>query len=222
MTQKSSAGGMKLVKLALILFAPALLLVLLSTRSCNHKFVSLDDYGSVPSFVIEDVNGIAYTKDDFKGKIVLFINVQENCLDTCSINLFSFEKILYQEIQSHKKSYRDVVIVSFAHDAFGNPVEDLSTTHDMLKDKIHRFEDAKWIVAKGNSSALYEIESNGTNLLESSEKEFGKNAYQSLVLLMDKDGKLRMVLQGKEEGMFRRMKEHLALLMKQYDRAESR
>lgn len=218
MASNKTAGGMKLIKLGLILFAPAILLVLLSTRSCNHQFKTLDDFGAIPGFNIEDVNGKQLSKADFNGKIVLFMNVQENCLDSCNINLFSFEKILYQEIQSHKKSYSDLVIVCFAHDKDGNPVEDLSTTHDMLKDKIHRFDDAKWIIVKGDSKALYSIKHNGTNLLEASEKEVGKNAYQSLMLLMDKEGKLRMALQGKEEGMFRRMKESIALLMKEYDK----
>ena len=217
MASKKTAGVMKLVKLGLILFAPAILLILLSTRSCNHKFKKLDDYGAVPTFTVEGADGKIYTKDDFKGKIVLMVNIQENCLDTCNINLFSFEKILYQEIQSHKKSYKDVVILCFANDANGNPVADLSTTQDMLTDKIHRFDSQKWIVVKGNSKTVYSLEHNGTNLVEASEKENGANAYQALMLLMDKEGQLRMVLPGKEEGMFRRMKESLALLMKQYD-----
>lgn len=217
MASKNTAGAMKLVKLGLILFAPAILLILLSTRSCNHKFKKLDDYGAVPAFTVEGVNGEMYTKDDFKGKIVLMLNIQENCLDTCNINLFSFEKILYQEIQSHKKSYKDVVILCYANDAKGNSVADLTLTQDMLKDKIHRFDAAKWILVKGDSKAVYAVEHNGTNLVEASEKERGVNAYQNLMLLMDKEGQLRMVLPGKEEGMFRRMKESLALLMKQYD-----
>jgi hypothetical protein len=38
------------------------------------------------------------------------------------------------------------------------------------------------------------------------------------MLLVDKQNHLRMVLDGKSEGMVRRMKEHIALLDKQYDK----
>lgn len=38
------------------------------------------------------------------------------------------------------------------------------------------------------------------------------------MLLLDKKNHLRMVLSGKTEGMIRRMKEHIALLQKQYDK----
>ncbi len=220
MASKNTAGVMKFVKLALILFAPAILLIVLSSRSCNHRFVTLDDYGKVPTFQFQTLDGKLKTNEDLKGKIVLLVNIQENCIDSCGINLFSFEKTLYQEIQSHKKSYKDVEIVSFVQDAFRNPVEDLSRTEDFMKDKIHRYDPNKWILAKGDSKPIYNIQHNGTNLLAESEKEYGKNAYQSLVLLMDKEGHLRMVLDGKEEGMIRKMKEHLALLMKQYDKDE--
>jgi hypothetical protein len=36
--------------------------------------------------------------------------------------------------------------------------------------------------------------------------------------LLDKKNDLRMVLSGTSEGMIRRMKEHVALLQKQYDK----
>ena len=39
------------------------------------------------------------------------------------------------------------------------------------------------------------------------------------MLLLDKKNHLRMALSGNQEGMIRRMKEHLALLQKQYDKA---
>jgi hypothetical protein len=38
------------------------------------------------------------------------------------------------------------------------------------------------------------------------------------MLLVDKRNHLRMVLKGNSEGMIRKMKEHIALLDKQYDK----
>jgi hypothetical protein len=47
---------------------------------------------------------------------------------------------------------------------------------------------------------------------------FGGEAFQELMLLVDKRNHLRMVLKGNSEGMIRKMKEHIALLDKQYDK----
>jgi hypothetical protein len=44
-------------------------------------------------------------------------------------------------------------------------------------------------------------------------------SFQEIMLLLDKKNHLRMALSGNQEGMIRRMKEHLALLQKQYDKS---
>jgi hypothetical protein len=59
-------------------------------------------------------------------------------------------------------------------------------------------------------------------LLQEDKKYFGGQAFQELMLLLDKENHLRMVLSGKTEGMVRRMKEHIALLQKQYDKARKK
>ena len=38
-----------------------------------------------------------------------------------------------------------------------------------------------------------------------------------MMLLVDKTNHLRMILSGNSEGMIRKMKQHIALLQKQYD-----
>ena len=42
------------------------------------------------------------------------------------------------------------------------------------------------------------------------------------MLLLDKENHLRMVLNGHTEGMVRKMKEHLALLQKEYDKEDAK
>ena len=54
--------------------------------------------------------------------------------------------------------------------------------------------------------------------MKEGDQYFGGQAFQELMLLLDKKNHLRMVLSGKTEGMIRRMKEHIALLQKQYDK----
>lgn len=218
MTGKKTAGRMRGIYAILLLFAPALLLIVIS-RGCNMKFKTLDDFGKVNNYSFVGIDGKTYTQDDFKGNVVLFLNMQESCLDTCSISLFTFEKIIYQHIRP-KKTLKDYKIVSFVNDMDGNPVDDLTAANDLLKDKIHNYDPKKWILAKGDARQVYDIEHNGKNLLQTGDQYFGGNSFQELMLLVDKDNHLRMALRGNAEGMFRRMKECIALLQKEYNVAE--
>lgn len=206
---------MKGKMIILLLFAPALLLFVTS-RGCRMKFKTLEDFGKVNNYSFVDASGKTYTQDDFKNNVIIFTNIQESCLDTCSINLFTFEKIIYQDIRS-KKSLKHVKIVSFVNDIDGNPVKDLSPVRDMLKDKIHNYDPEKWILANGDAKNVYNIDHNGKSLLQKGDEYFGGNAFQELMLLVDKDNHLRMALRGNVEGMFRRMKECVALLQKEYN-----
>ena len=65
---------------------------------------------------------------------------------------------------------------------------------------------------------VYDFKSNGQTLLAEGENYYGGQGFQELLLLLDKQNHLRMVLSGTTEGMIRRMKEHIALLQKQYDK----
>jgi hypothetical protein len=69
---------------------------------------------------------------------------------------------------------------------------------------------------------VYDFKSNGESLVKQDSTYFGGESFQELILLLDKQNHLRMVLSGKTEGMIRRMKEHIALLQKQYDKEASK
>ena len=97
-------------------------------------------------------------------------------------------------------------------------MEDLSTVKAMIEDRVEGYDPEIWYIAAGDSKELYDFESNNKSLLQKGEEYHGGEAYQELMLLLDKRNHLRMVLSGKSEGMIRRMKEHIALLQKQYDK----
>ena len=65
---------------------------------------------------------------------------------------------------------------------------------------------------------IYDIKHNNVNLLEKGDEFYGGESFHELMLLVDKNNHLRMVLNGNSEGMIRRMKQSLALLLKQYDK----
>src|SRR3989338_7609846 len=67
-----------------------------------------------------------------------------------------------------------------------------------------------FFLAKGDDRQLYNMKHNGITLLQKGPKYFGGEAYQELMMLVDKHNHLRMVLSGKTESMVRTMKQDLA------------
>jgi cytochrome oxidase Cu insertion factor (SCO1/SenC/PrrC family) len=211
--KKASAGRFKSFTLVFLLFGPAFLLIFISTRGCEHKFKELDDMGIVPTYSFVDANSKKYSNKSFKNKVVLFTTIQLTCPDSCSISMWHFDQLIYQHLRKNQKKLKHLKIVSFVTDEKGNPVKDLKLMQSILKEQIEDYDPNIWILANGNPKAVFNISRNGENLLKDSE-----NTYSSLLLLVDKANHLRMVLKGDSEGMVRRMKQHMALLDKEYDK----
>lgn len=208
----------------LILFFPALFLIFIATRGCEHKFKVLKDFGAVEnlSFTNHSVSKKKESKfSDFKGDILLVTTIQTSCPDSCAISFWHVDQMLYQHIRKNKrKKLKQVRIISFATDGFGNPLEEkqINTIKDALKDHVEGYDPNLWIIATGDARKIYDFTENNKNLIQKGKQFFGGESFQELILLLDKQQHLRMVLQGNKEGLIRRMREHLALLQKQYDK----
>jgi cytochrome oxidase Cu insertion factor (SCO1/SenC/PrrC family) len=215
MARKKTAGRGRKVGLAfLLMFAPAFLLIFISMRSCTHKFETLPDYGEVSSYSFVDANGKTRTSEEFKGEIVLITTIQPTCPNDCAISLSNLKLQIFK-IMKGKKGIR---MISFVTDSNGEPLDDLLATQQMLEDEVLDYDPKLWILAKGDPQDIYDIEKGDRKLLEEMEKEgLGKNGYQSLMLLLDRENHLRMIRSGNQEGMIRQMKQHIALLKKEYD-----
>ena len=48
---------------------------------------------------------------------------------------------------------KEVIIISFATDGFGKPLNDLSTIHAALKDQVEEYNPKIWVLAKGPSES---------------------------------------------------------------------
>jgi hypothetical protein len=213
----TKAGPLRTVFALLLLFGPALLLVLISTRGCEHKFKQLDDYGAIASYSFTDASGKKYTEKSFRGKIVIFTTLQPTCPDSCAVSTWQLDQQLYQHIRKNPKKLGHVKIVSFVTDGKGNPSSNLKDVAFTLEDQVQEYDPSIWILADGDAKKIYDMKHNGASLLQKGPQYFGGEAYQELMLLVDKRNHLRMVLNGKTETMVRTMKQHLALLQKQYD-----
>ncbi len=218
MAKKTNAGRIKVLGAFLLLFGPAFLLIFISSRGCEHKFKELEDYGKATEYHFIDAAGKKRNAKEFRNKVVLVTTIQETCPDSCAIRLWNLNQAIYQHIRKNKKKLKQVVIISFATDGFGKPLKDLSTIQKALFDQIEGYDPNIWMLANGDSETLYDFENNKNRLLQEGDEYFGGKSYQELMLLLDKQNHLRMVLSGKTEGMIRRMKEHIALLQKEYDK----
>ncbi|WP_343634649.1 SCO family protein [Fluviicola sp.] len=213
----SKAGSLRSVFALLLLFGPALILIFISTRGCEHKFKELDDYGPIPAFSFTDARGKVYTNNSFKNKIVIYTTIQPSCPDSCGVTIWHLDQLIYQRLRENKKRLGHVKIVSVLTDGIGNPDKRLKDVEYMLKDRVEGFDPSIWIIVTGDAKSLYNIKHNGQTLLQEDKKYFGGFGFQELMLLSDKSNHLRMVLPGKTESTIRTMRDHMALLEKEYD-----
>lgn len=221
-TGKNTAGRTKVILAFLLLFGPAILLIIIATRGCEHKFTVLEDYGEGKEYAFTDGLGRSFSSKDFDDKVVVIANLQQTCPDSCGISFWSFNQLIYQEVQENQTHLSHVKLITFATDLNGNPIEDLSQLQMMLEEQVQEYNPDIWYLAKGNAKELFDLEHNNVSLLEKGDEYTGGEAFQELILLMDKQNHLRMVLNGHTEGMVRKMKEHVALLQKEYDKEEAK
>ena len=109
-------------------------------------------------------------------------------------------------------------IISFVTDGKGKPAKNIAMVRQMMEREVEGYDPKLWIVATGDVRSIYDIENNNQTLLQTGDRYYGGEAFQELMLLTDKQNHLRMVLKGNQEGLIRRMKESIALLLKQYDK----
>lgn len=212
------AGRFKGIMALILLFGPASLLIFISTRGCDHKFKELEVMGEMTPYTFKTVDGSTKSYKDFKGNVVLFTTLQVSCPDSCATSMWHLDQMIYQHLKKNKKKLGHVKIVSFVTDGFGNPVSNLKDMEFVLNDRVLNYDPSIWILASGDARKVYDFTRNGEKLLKKGDEYFGGEAFQELLLLVDKSNKLRMVSKGNEEGLIRRMREHMALLDKQYDK----
>ena len=222
--KRNLSSRLKSVLALLLVFGPASLLVFMATRGCEHKFKVLEDYGTVPISkfnIYSKGNLVPSDFSDFKGNIVLVTTIQKTCPTDCAVSMWHIDQMLFQHIRKNKrKKLKQVQIISFATDGKGNPlpINELETINQSLVDNVEGYDPNLWMIASGDAKKVFDFEFNGQKLLRQGQEFYGGESFQELILLLDKKGHLRMVLRGNQEGLIRRMREHIALLQKQYDK----
>ena len=203
----------------LLVFGPAAFLIFIATRGCSHNFKNLDVLTTLPEYRFTDAYGKQRSSKEFQDEVVLITTLQKSCPYECAVSFWHINQILYQHIRKNShKQLKKVRIISFVTDGKGNPASNIQDLQETLSSQVEGYQPDLWILAQGDAKELYNISRNGQNLLQVGETYYGGQAFQELILLVDKTNQLRMVLKGNQEGLVRRMKESLALLLKQYDK----
>lgn len=219
----SRSKGKSILALSLV-FGPALFLIFMATRGCDHRFKELADYGLVlaPTFTVYNHQG-KQTKSlkDYQNQVVLLNTIQTTCPYQCGLAFFPLTQKIYKDLRTNKrKKLKQVRMLSLVVDSLGNPVseQELIDIQDMLRNNVEGYDPELWQLVIADPKDFFNHKNNGVDLIVRDKKYFGGISYNELIMLLDKKNHLRMVLNGHTEGMIRKMKEHLALLMKQYDK----
>ena len=216
---KLQAGRTKPILLMLLVFGPALFLIIVSLNKCEHKFEQLPVYGDVGSYSFQAADGRIISNETQKGKVTLFSTIQTSCPQNCAIDLVKYNLMIYQHYRKYQKKMSHIKFVSIVTDENGDPGSDFSEIEYLMEDMIEGYDPEIWTLVTGDPAQIYDIENNGVNLYrERNDSAFATKPYLEMLLIVDKENNLRLVRKGNVEGLIRDYKEHIALLQKQYDK----
>lgn len=214
---------MKPLLMVVLVFGPALFLIVMSLNKCDHNFTTLPNFGGVGEFTLTLPNGEEITHKDFEDKVLILNIIQPSCPSSCSINLSKYNLMIYQHYRKYQKKMGHIKFVSLVLDKNGEPVslEKLNEVRFNFQDMFQEYDEKIWILATGNPQQIYDIESNNVNLYHQEDEDaFGGRPFMETMMIIDKVNDLRLIRKGTEEGYIRDFKEHIALLQKQYDKEE--
>lgn len=221
--KNNKAGLLKPLLMVVLVFGPALFLIMISLGQCEHKFQTLPEYGDIGEYEFTNSEGDIISNETQKDKITLFTTIQTSCPEQCAIDIAKFNLLLYQDYRKNQKNMGHVKFVSIVTDSKGNPVNNLDEIIFTLNDIIQGFDPSIWNVVTGDPKQVYDIENNDINLYSAtSDSSFAEKPYLETMLIVDKQNQLRLVRRGNQEGLIRDFKQHVALLQKQYDKAAAK
>jgi len=218
--KRKKAGKSSVVILTIILFLPALIMLVFS-KGCTSKFQTLDTFGKVGKFEFTDAKGNKITNEDLKDDIVIFTTIQNECPnpDSCGINIWQINQQAYQHIfEGHNYKLKHVRIISIVTDTKGNPAKITPELRFQMKELVHNYDPEVWTLVEGDPKPIYNVENNHLNLYTKEDSAFiGNRMFIESLILVDWSGNRRLVRYGKTESMVRDFYDGFTLLEKEYD-----
>ena len=207
----SRSKGKSILALSLV-FGPALFLIFMATRGCDHRFKELADYGLVqaPTFTVYNHLGKQEKNlKDYQNQVVLINTLQTTCPYDCGLAFFPLTQKIYKDLRTNKrKKLKQVRMLSIVVDSLGNPVseKELLDIRDMLRSTVEGYDPELWQLVIADPKDFFNHKNNGVDLIVRDKKYFGGVSYNELIMLLDKKNHLRMVLNGHTEDKIRTMK----------------
>lgn len=216
-SKNKKAGRSSVWILFILLFGPALIIIVFS-KGCTNHFQQLDTYDKIGSFELTLNDGSQLTQDDLKDHITIFTTIQSSCPDSCGIDLWFVKEQLFKRLYTNSKKLKHVRIVSIVTDTKGEsaPIDDILMFK--LKDIVKDYDPKVWKIAEGDPKSIFDITHNAINLFEATDENYlGERIFLETMLLVDWDGNVRFVRFGKSESMVRDFHDGFTLLEKEFE-----
>ena len=216
-SKNKKAGRSSVWILFILLFGPALIIIVFS-KGCTNHFQHLDTYDNIGSFELTLNDGSQLTQDDLKDHITIFTTIQPTCPDSCGIDLWFVKEQLFKRLYTNSKKLKHVRIVSIVTDTKGEsaPIDDVLLFR--LKDVVKDYDPKVWKIAEGDPKSIFDITHNDINLYDATDENYlGERIFLETMLLVDWDGNVRFVRFGKSESMVRDFHDGFTLLEKEYE-----
>lgn len=204
---------------AVIIFGPAIIMLVLSLGHCENVYKQLPVYGTIPNYEFVGSNGKVINNKTQKGRITIFTTIQESCPADCALDVFTFNMKVYQPYRKNRDRFKNVDLVSILTDKQGKPLNNISPILFNLRDEVQNYDSTIWNIVTGDPKQVYNIESNGVNLYKAKDDSaYAGRLFLETMLLVDKEGRIRYVGRSDKEGYVRDFEQHVALLQQEYKR----
>lgn len=164
---------------------------------------------TINDFSFITIDGKTVTKEMFSGKNTLvFSTLYTSCPFNCAINSTMFDKIAYQEVLNIK-DLKDVIFLTRLISP-GKDTVDSSGLENLINPDKDRW---MWYVTDNN--VVFDIDFPGGNPTQVNPTDFpGGAAADGVILLVDKNMRIRGVYEGVHDTEIRRLRDDLWVLNK--------
>ncbi|MFN5652855.1 MAG: hypothetical protein ACK465_04470, partial [Flavobacteriia bacterium] len=146
-----------------LVFGPALFLIFIATRGCDHRFKQLADYGLVkaPTFSVYNHKGKQQLSlRDYQNQVVIITTLQTTCPHQCGLAFFPLTQNLYKDLRTNKrKKLKQVRLLSIVVDSLGRPVSEaeILDIQDMLRSRVEGYDPELWQLVSADPAVFYDL-----------------------------------------------------------------
>ncbi|MGH7853301.1 MAG: SCO family protein [Candidatus Binatia bacterium] len=168
----------------------------------------LNQYGSVPDFMLTERNGNSVSLSQLRGKIWIADFIYTTCTDTCPL-----QTVMMAKLQQEYAGKPEVQFVSFTVD----PERDTPQVLARYADK-HQADPSRWYFLTGQRDRIIRLIQQGFHLAvvaaPAEADQFGMIPHSPRFVLVDKEARIRGYYDSRDLEAFLRLKNHIAVLVK--------